>query len=407
VSRLPGTPPCGTRALRLGIDASNLRAGGGVTHLAELLRAADPRAHGFTEVVVWGGRRTLAQLDERPWLRKSPQTLLDGRLPWRIFWQRRRLSRLARAAGCSILFAPGGLIGGGFHPVVTMSRNLLPFEWRELRRYGCSWLAVKWLILRIVQTRSFLRADGLIFLTRYARDVVTRVTGVPGAKTAIIPHGISARFARAPRAQHGIEQYHATRPFRILYVSIIDLYKHQWCVVEAVGKLRAGGMALALELVGPAYPPALRRLQDSLARVDPEGRFAHYAGEVPYPELHRKYAEADLCVFASSCENMPNILLEAMVSGLPIACSNRGPMPELLGDAGVYFDPESPEEIARALEGLLVSPQRRAALAAASFARVQAYSWRRCADDTLGFLAAAAARSRALSVHVAPLPASR
>jgi len=44
-----------------------------------------------------------------------------------------------------------------------------------------------------------------------------------------------------------------------------------------------------------------------------------------------------------------NILVEAMASGLPIACSNRGPMPEVLGDAGVYFDPEDPHDIARAL----------------------------------------------------------
>ena len=45
--------------MRLGIDASNIRAGGGVTHLVELLRAVDRLAYGFSQVIVWGGQGTL------------------------------------------------------------------------------------------------------------------------------------------------------------------------------------------------------------------------------------------------------------------------------------------------------------------------------------------------------------
>ena len=66
---------------------------------------------------------------------------------------------------------------------------------------------------------------------------------------------------------------------------------------------------------------------------------------IPYHELHSEYKDADLGVFASSCENLPIILIEKMASGLPIACSNKGPMPEVLGSAGVYFDPENSYEI--------------------------------------------------------------
>lgn len=43
----------------LGIDASNIRAGGGVTHLVELLRAANPSVHGFEKVIVWGDRKSV------------------------------------------------------------------------------------------------------------------------------------------------------------------------------------------------------------------------------------------------------------------------------------------------------------------------------------------------------------
>jgi glycosyltransferase involved in cell wall biosynthesis len=50
---------------------------------------------------------------------------------------------------------------------------------------------------------------------------------------------------------------------------------------------------------------------------------------------------------------MPVTLIEGMASGLPIACSDRGPMPEVLGEGGVYFDPEKPSSIAAAVRSLV------------------------------------------------------
>ncbi len=113
----------------LGVDASNIRGGGGVTHLVELFRAADPVAFGFSQVIVWSGQETLSRVEDRPWLVKSHQSLLDKSLPYRMFWQRFRLSDLARTADCDLLFVPGGSYAGDFGPIVTMSRNMLPFEW--------------------------------------------------------------------------------------------------------------------------------------------------------------------------------------------------------------------------------------------------------------------------------------
>lgn len=117
-----------------------------------------------------------------------------------------------------------------------------------------------------------------------------------------------------------------------------------------------------------------------------------YRGALPYSDLAERYAQADLCVFASSCENMPNILLEGMASGLPIASSNRGPMPEVRGDAGVFFDPEDAEDIARVLAEVISSPDLRTRLAAASSERVREFSWQRCARETFAFLATVASK---------------
>src|SRR2546430_2170916 len=124
----------------VGIDASNISQGGGVTHLVELLGAANPSKHGFSRVIVWSGRGMLDQIPDRPWLEKSHQPLLDRGLPFRAFWQRFRLSALARRAGCDVLFVLGGSYAGSFRPIVAFNQNLLPFDWRELRRFGPSWL---------------------------------------------------------------------------------------------------------------------------------------------------------------------------------------------------------------------------------------------------------------------------
>jgi len=374
----------------VGIDATNLRRGGGVTHLVELLTAAVPEKHGIDRVVIWGGMQTLAKLPDRTWLEKVNPVALNRGLLRRTWWQRFNLSRAAYAAGCSVLFVPGGSYAGNFNPIVTMSRNLLPFEWQELRRYGGSLTTLKLLLLRYTQSRSYRSADGVIFLTEYARQAVVNVTGKLPGKTEIIPHGLNSRFQIKPRDQRSPGEYTVQQPCRLLYVSIIDQYKHQWHVVEAVHALRLEGLSVALDLVGPAYPAALDRLQATIERLDPEHRWVHYHGAVPYEALHKIYAQADLGIFASSCENMPNILLENMAAGLSVACSNRGPMPEVLGDAGLYFNPEKPADLAQAIRKFILSPELRDDKAKASFERSQQYSWIRCANQTFSFLAAIA-----------------
>ncbi len=313
---------------------------------------------------------------------------LDRGLLHRSIWQYFALSNLAKAEGCDLLFVPGGSYSGNFHPVVTMSRNLLPFERRELKRFGWSITKLRLLILKYTQSLTFQRCDGVIFLTDYAKASVLAITGQLRGKIITVPHGINRRFFEPPRLQQSITFYNSTRPFRLLYVSIIDQYKHQWHVVEAVAILRQKyKWPLILDLVGPSYSPALHRLKVTLQSYDPDSRWVRYQGSLPYTDLHHFYNQADIGLFASSCENMPNILLETMAAGLPVASSNRGPMPEILKEAGVYFDPEDPKEIALALESLIANPELRARLARASYSIAKKYTWHRCAEQTFNFLA--------------------
>jgi len=370
----------------IGIDASNLRRGGGVTHLVEIITALSSVENTSLRVVIWGCKETLDKIAEYTWLiKRTPNELSKGFII-RAIWQRFKLPREAISEGCDLIFAPGGSFSCSFRPIVTMSRNMLPFEWCEARRYGFSLVTLRLILLRWLQLKSFRSANGVIFLTKYAETKVLSVAKDLSGITSIIPHGLSSRFCQKPKKQLDIVQYSDENPFNIVYVSIIDQYKHQWNVVEAVAQLRKEGYPVILHFVGPSYPAAQKKLTYALNKFDKNNDWVRCHGEVPYEELHHIYKASHLGIFASSCENMPNILLETMAAGLPIACSNRGPMPEIMGSSGEYFDPEIPVEIYNVLQHLINNPVLRLKNANNSFCRGQQYSWSDCSAKTFAFL---------------------
>jgi glycosyltransferase involved in cell wall biosynthesis len=228
----------------------------------------------------------------------------------------------------------------------------------------------------------------MIFFTETSKKIVTKQTGPLKAQVSIVPLGVGEVFRVAPREQRGPTSFTLEQPFRWLYVSIINHYKHQWHVAEAVARLRKQGLPVALDLVGPAYPPALRRLRNMLRQVDPAGEFIRYHGPIPFAHLPEWYRRADGFVFASTCENMPNILLEAMASALPIACSDRSPMPEILQHDGQYFHAEDPGSIAEALGALFTDETLRDRCAQSAYGLSKRYTWERCAQGTFAALAA-------------------
>lgn len=369
----------------LGIDASNIRGGGGVTHLVELLKAANPAQHGFNQVYIWGGTKTLNQIEDRDWLIKMDEPFLNKSLPYRVYWQKFILSKKAKELSCEILFIPGSSYSGTFKPYVTLSQNILPFDVKEMIRYGLSWQIIRLLILRYVQSKTFREADGVIFLTNFAKKIILKTIKKVKGANIIIPHGINLDFSSEVKIQKDINSYTKENPFRLLYVSMVDMYKHQWNVCRAIIDLCEKGYNLRIDLIGPAYKPALKKLNRTLNKYNKKNRPIFYQGQIKHKELKEWYKSADLFIFASTCENMPIILMESMVAGLPIASSNFGPMPEVLGENGIYFNPESPESISNSIETLIRSKDLRTRMASASQSNMKIYSWQKCANETFQF----------------------
>jgi glycosyltransferase involved in cell wall biosynthesis len=378
-----------TQKIRIGIDATNIRIGGGITHLLELFNAIDAlgaEALQIEQVFIWGGESTLGALPHFSWLRKINPATLNGALWQRITWQVFSLSTAAKSAGCDVLFVLGGSYIGSFHPVVTMSQNLFPFEWSAIKSNGWSLRSLKFVLLRWAQSYSFTHSDGVIFLTQYAKAAVLKVTGPLKGMCAVIAHGLNPRFAYQAKPQLAMDQYDANHPYRLLYVSIIDTHKHQDQVILAVEQLRRKGYPLSLTLVGPKEAYAFEQMQGVIQKLAPPADWLQYLGAIPYQTLEQEYKQADLGIFASSCETFGMIVLEKMSVGLPLACSQLSSMQEILRDGGVYFDPHSPDSIAKAIEQYLLSPSLREQKRDTAHGLAKTYSWQACAEKTIAFL---------------------
>jgi len=368
----------------LGIDASRNRSGGAKAHLIGVLSECNPAQYNLKEVHVWAFRSLLDQLPDYPWLIKHNPVSLEQSLVKQLWWQAIIFAGEVKATGCDILFTTDASTFCHFKPMVVLSQDMLSYEPGVMRHFGYGLARLRLLTILVLQNLAFKRAAGVIFLTRYAGKVIQHSCGLLPA-VSYIPHGVDAAFKQTQAFRSWPTM--GERPIRCIYVSNAEMHKHQWVVVEAISLLRKRGYDLTLTLVGGGTGASQRLLQRAIEDSDDEGRFVEQLPFLPHADLPALLADADLFVFASSCENMPVTLIEAMATGLPIACSNRGPMQEVLVDGGIYFDPEDANSIALALEQIIQSPELRIAIAKKAKVLSQQYNWKRCADETFTFIA--------------------
>jgi glycosyltransferase involved in cell wall biosynthesis len=374
--------------MRLGIDATNIGKGGGVTHLIEILNQAISMQNNdeIEKIIVFSSKKVLLRLPESYLIDKVTFPFLNINLFFRtlfhIFSYDREIYKK-----CDILFSITGDYIGRFKPVVGMSRNMLLYErtiWKDIK---CPMEVLRFWLNYLKQRRSFKNSAGIIFISEYAQNIVSKQINLNGTKIRLINHGVSDRFRHQIKVQSTIDVYSTQYPFRLLYVSTVHVYKHQWNVVRAVSNLRKKGYPLELTLVGDIlFKPAGDRLFKTINESDPDGFFIHYYNHIQYSQISEFYKNADGIVFASTCENMPNILLESMSSGIPIVCSDKQPMPEFLKKNGFYFDSYNVESIENAIEKLILNPKEREIMARNNLIASSQYSWIETTQKTFQFL---------------------
>lgn len=371
------------------IDATNIISGGGVSHLTELLFAIDHeklRVKGINKLIVVGVEKVIQRLPDVEWLDKIiiPSNK-ESNFFQRFFWKKREFNKIVEKNEINLIFNPGGSYFGGNVPYVTMCRNMLVFETEEANRFGFTLYRLKFYLLRIFQSISMKNASGVIFISKYAQEYILKnYKSIKIKNSAIIHHGISDRFRNDVKEQQEIHSYNKSNPYKILYVSILDVYKHHDKIANAIVKLKErDNFNVELIVIGGKAGGYNKFSSIQQAHED----IIKYMGKVPFEEIQDCYRNADLFVYGSTCENMPNILIEAMTSGLPICSSKKSPMPEFLENGGEYFDVENVESIYTCLKKVIENRELRNKLANISTKLSYKYSWEKCANETLSFLA--------------------
>jgi glycosyltransferase involved in cell wall biosynthesis len=371
------------------VNALSALQGGGQTYLLNLFRYLPPAldAHIF---VIAPESWSVSVSDERIALVPIPAAAVQN--PYRrALWERFHLPPLLKSLGADVLFCPGGIIGSnpppGCRTAVTF-QNMIPFSPEQTRKYGFSSMRVRNWILKRQFSRSAARADLLICLTQYARGVMESAIGHAPKSVVDITHGVGSEFRGNAIPAHGPEWLPQDGYF--LYAGTLDHYKAQVEVVEAFALLRQRRCTREkLLLVGAEYREYADRVRRTVKALSLEDEVM-IRSAVPYAQMPALYRHASVNLFASECENCPNILLEALAAGRPVLCSNMPPMPEIAGDAAVYFDPRSPEDLAAKWAALLADSQRMQDLARRAADRSLAFDWQETAQRTWSAIAALA-----------------
>jgi glycosyltransferase involved in cell wall biosynthesis len=189
----------------------------------------------------------------------------------------------------------------------------------------------------------------------------------------VIPHGVDLARFRPPRDP--AERREVRRRLGLpemgtllLFVGALSRRKRVHLLMEAWVELARGLPTAHLLLVGPGWreprqepSPYQSQLEAILASADDRGRF-HAPGQAESVEEY--YRAADIFVFPSSREGMPNAMVEAMASGLPVVTTPFLGLSDELGSSGETFLAAEPtsEGLARTLRSLLADDRRRSAL---------------------------------------------
>lgn len=373
--------------MRVLINALSARRGGGQTYLANILRHKDSR-DGLQLYVICDD--SLALPADRHDIRRVGVGWQTRNPLVRAVWEYLLLPRLLRSLEIEVLFCPGGVVSRRLPTncmVVTMFRNMLPFDLEQCARYPLGWTRTRLWLLAKVLLRSIERADCAIFISEFGRRIIGEITAGQLARSVVISHGLDARFKTA--GCKGIERPQIVGDAEYLaYVSLLDYYKNQLELVRAFALVRQNRRTIEkLLLVGPSdsvYGDDVRREVRALDLEDA----VIVTGHVPHDELPALFFHAKVNIFASSCENCPNVMLEAMGSGRPLLASNRPPMPEFAADAASYMDPSSPEDIAAKVLDLIDNPSRQKLLGRKASARVAHRNWEHVAQQTWSLIAA-------------------
>lgn len=367
--------------MKIFINALSARQGGGQTYLKHLLEKY-PKGTGDTVILLTPDSIDDDFYDKKIFIRQAVSPLLVNNPFIRTFWENFVLPFILKKEKVDIMFCPGGAVGA-FIPssikVVTTFQNMMPFDHKQRKKYPLGYMRFRNWLLEKKLLKSMIRSDLVIFISKYAEEVIKRVSYNQIKKSVIIPHGVNPLFRK--KTSDTLPSWLPSEGY-LLYVSILDVYKSQLEVIQAFDLFKKKtGSLVKLLLVGPEYAPYGAQVRELIEQLKLKNEII-LKSAILNTELPVVYQNAHINIFASQTENCPFILLEALGAGRPLLVSNFPPMPEFCGDAVIYFNPESPAELAQQMEQVLADKNKMEKLAALASERSYIFNWETTAKKT-------------------------
>jgi glycosyltransferase involved in cell wall biosynthesis len=260
-----------------------------------------------------------------------------------------------------------------------MLRNALSVVGRE-RRF---WKRVYWAGLAVMTVISLLSSRHAIAVSNYSRRALTfGLRRTARRKVSVVHHGVDEVFS---------PPIDGTRQSYLLAVSDIYVQKNFHTLVQALAIARRRCPDLRLKIAGRRIDEGYYK--EVAASIQGSGLedAVEFLGTLSKESLRQHYRDCAVFVFPSTVETFGHPLVEAMACGAPVASSNRTAMPEILGEAGQYFDPLDPREMADAIVRIIFEPGLAEALSERGRRQVERFSWRRSARETADVLVSVAA----------------
>jgi glycosyltransferase involved in cell wall biosynthesis len=311
-------------------------------------------------------------------------------------WRLGGVSLAASGARADLIFSPtSNILPAGAIPVVCTIHDATPVVMPSHAR------KVTWLQRFFLRSASK-RARAIITVSQCSKKDLIETYALPESKISVIYNGYDdATFNdRAPdgerqkmlRKKFGMERSY------LWHHGVIQPRKNLKRLIEAYGLMLSRNRNLELDLVlaGPLSWEYEEILAAAANTGNRRGRVI-LTGALDDSDLVALLKGASLAVVPSLYEGFCFPMVEAMACGVPVVAANASCLPEVSGGVLKYFDPRSVEEIAACLEQMLDDEEGRKALGHCGRKRAAAFSWQRCAEETLKVLVDAAGRNRCLS----------
>jgi glycosyltransferase involved in cell wall biosynthesis len=311
-----------------------------------------------------------------------------GRRSFRDLWA---MSREVLRYKLDLFFFPAVY---SYYPIINSTKIIVTIHDMTTERYPKEIFPNKKLMLfwKLKQYLAVRQAHLILAVSQYSKEEITKFCGVPESHVSVVSEAANSTFrVLPPDAQMApVLRRYGLNPSKrfLLYVGGISPHKNLKTLVEAYFELMKNPLFsdVKLVLVGDYKTdsfhsdyPALQQLVNDL-QLD---RKVIFTGYIEDSDLAYLYNAASLLVFPSLQEGFGLPALEAMACGTPVAASNAGSLPEILGDAGCLFDPLSQEEMLGVIRRVLSAYDLRREMSFKGLERARQFSWNKSAEDLL------------------------